>query len=149
MFSFDVNNNNRLLVEYFSGLLIFIMPFVNFFSVVLQIGQPRSPWSPKTALEEVTAQSLLILTDVHKPSICLSKKFAEACNKVAIIDHHRRGEEFIESPVFVYIEPAASSASELVAELIRYNDKRLELSEKVASIMLSGILLDTNYKVVS
>ena len=100
---------------------------------------------PKTALEEVTDQSLLILTDVHKPSISLSRKFVESCNRVAIIDHHRRGEEFIESPVFVYIEPAASSASELVAELIRYNDKRLELSERVASIMLSGILLDTNY----
>ena len=100
---------------------------------------------PRVALEEVTSQSLLILTDVHKPSITLSRKFAEACSKVAIIDHHRRGEEFIESPVFVYIEPAASSASELVAELIRYNDKRLEVSERVASMMLSGILLDTNY----
>ena len=100
---------------------------------------------PKNALEEVTEQSLLILTDVHKPSITLSRKFAEACSKVAIIDHHRRGEEFIEAPVYVYIEPAASSASELVAELIRYNDKRLEISERVASIMLAGILLDTNY----
>lgn len=100
---------------------------------------------PKNAIEEVTEQTLLIMTDVHKPSIALSRKFIDACNKVAIIDHHRRGEEFIESPVFVYIEPAASSASELVAELIRYNDKHLELSERVASLMLSGILLDTNY----
>ena len=100
---------------------------------------------PKTAIDEVTSQSLLILTDVHKPSITLSRKFTETCSKVAIIDHHRRGEEFVESPVFVYIEPAASSASELVAELIRYNDKRLEVSERVASMMLSGILLDTNY----
>ena len=100
---------------------------------------------PKNALEEVTDRSLLILTDVHKPSLTLSRKLTEACNKVAIIDHHRRGEEFVESPVFVYIEPAASSASELIAELIRYNDKRLEVSERVASLMLSGILLDTNY----
>lgn len=100
---------------------------------------------PKTALEEVTDNSLLILVDVHKPSLTLSRKFTETCNKVAIIDHHRRGEEFVESPVFVYVEPAASSASELIAELIRYNDKRVEISERVASIMLAGILLDTNY----
>lgn len=100
---------------------------------------------PKAALEEMTDQSLLILVDVHKPSLSLSRKLTEACNRVAIIDHHRRGEEFVESPVYVYIEPAASSASELIAELIRYNDKRIELSERVASIMLSGILLDTNY----
>ena len=91
---------------------------------------------PKNAIEEVTDNSLLILTDVHKPSIALSRKFVETCNRVAIIDHHRRGEEFIESPVYVYIEPAASSASELVAELIRYNDKRLEVSDRVASLIL-------------
>lgn len=100
---------------------------------------------PKTAIEEVTDNSLLILTDVHKPSLSLSRKFTEVCNRVAVIDHHRRGEEFVESPVFVYVEPAASSASELVAELIKYNDKRLIVSERVASIMLAGILLDTNY----
>lgn len=100
---------------------------------------------PKIALEEMTDQSLLILVDVHKPSLTLSRKVTEASNRVAIIDHHRRGEEFVESPVFVYVEPAASSASELIAELIRYNDKRVEVSERVASIMLAGILLDTNY----
>ena len=80
---------------------------------------------PKAALEEMTDQSLLILVDVHKPSLSLSRKLTEACNRVAIIDHHRRGEEFVESPVYAYIEPAASSASELIAELIRYNDKRI------------------------
>lgn len=101
--------------------------------------------SPKVALEEMTTQTLLILVDVHKPSLALSKRLTDRCNKVAIIDHHRRGEEFVEMPVFVYIEPAASSASELIAEMIKYNDKRLVLSERAASIMLSGILLDTNY----
>ena len=100
---------------------------------------------PKNALEEMSERSLLILVDVHKPSLTLSKKVTESFNKVAIIDHHRRGEEFVESPVYVYVEPAASSASELIAELLRYNDKRLEVSERVASIMLAGILLDTNY----
>ena len=101
--------------------------------------------SPKTALETIDNNSLVIITDVSRPSFTLAPKLVEMANKIAIIDHHRRGEEFPEHPVLSYIEPAASSASELVAELVRYNDKPKKLSSKTACIMLAGILLDTNY----
>lgn len=101
--------------------------------------------SSKVALEEQKYTTLLFLTDVHRPSITMNPKIVESAVKVAIIDHHRRGEEFVEKPVFSYIEPSASSASELVAELIRYNDKRIIIPSVIATIMLSGILLDTNY----
>ena len=101
--------------------------------------------SPKVALEEQKYTSLLILTDVHRPSLTMTPKLVDNAYKVAIIDHHRRGEEFVEKPAFSHIEPSASSASELVAELIRYNEKRIVIPNNIATIMLSGILLDTNY----
>lgn len=88
---------------------------------------------------------MLILTDVHRPSITMNPKIVESAVKVAIVDHHRRGEEFVEKPAFSHIEPSASSASELVAELIRYNEKRMIIPPRIATMMLSGILLDTNY----
>lgn len=101
--------------------------------------------SSKDALEEQKYTTLLILTDVHRPSITMNPKIVESALKVAIVDHHRRGEEFVEKPAFSHIEPSASSASELVAELIRYNEKRMIIPNKIATMMLSGILLDTNY----
>lgn len=101
--------------------------------------------SPKQASEEMTSNTLIIMTDVHRPSISMVPKLLEEANKIAVIDHHRRGEEFVESPVYSYVEPAASSAVELVVELIRYNEKKIDVSEKDATMMLSGILLDTNH----
>ena len=101
--------------------------------------------SSKEALEEQKYTTLLILSDVHRPSITMNPKIVESALKVAIVDHHRRGEEFVEKPAFSHIEPSASSASELVAELIRYNEKRMIIPNKIATMMLSGILLDTNY----
>lgn len=101
--------------------------------------------SPKAASEIITDDTLLIITDVSKPSFTMSPKLCEDANKIAIIDHHRRGEDFPDRPVLVHIEPAASSSSELVAELIKYNDNQKTLTSRVATIMLSGIFLDTNY----
>lgn len=101
--------------------------------------------SPKNAMEELKYTSLLFLTDVHRPSITMAPRLVESAFKVAIVDHHRRGEEFVEKPIFSHIEPSASSASELVAELIRYNEKRITIPSKISTMMLSGILLDTNY----
>jgi c-di-AMP phosphodiesterase-like protein len=72
-------------------------------------------------------------------------KLVETARKIAIIDHHRRGEEFVEHPAFNYVEPSASSASELVAEIISNNEKRIILPANYATMMLGGILLDTNY----
>ena len=101
--------------------------------------------SSKAALDEQKYTTLLILVDVHRPSLTMNPKIVENALKVAIVDHHRRGEEFVEKPAFSHVEPSASSASELVAELIRYNEKRIVIPNKIATMMLSGILLDTNY----
>lgn len=97
------------------------------------------------AIKNIKKNSLLILTDVHRPSMCMAKDIVDKFTKVAVIDHHRRSEEFVNKPIFVHIEPSASSASELVTELIRYSQTRIELSNSIATMMLAGILLDTNY----
>lgn len=103
--------------------------------------------SPADAIEKLKSNTLVIVCDVHKPSMTSSPKLLEKALKVMVIDHHRRSEEFIDSPVFSYIDSSASSASELVAELIKYAtaNPRIELNATYASIMLSGIFMDTNY----
>lgn len=101
--------------------------------------------SPKSALEKIDSKSLLILVDVHRPSMVLEPKLIDAAEKIAVIDHHRRAEEFVDNPVFVHIDPSSSSSAELVTEMIRFNEARINVEARCATIMLSGILLDTNY----
>ncbi len=99
----------------------------------------------KQASYHITSETLLILTDVHRPSIVMANSVLEKAERIAVIDHHRRSEEFVDHPVFVHIEPSASSASELVSEIIKYSPKRIEVDNREATFMLAGILLDTNY----
>lgn len=103
--------------------------------------------SPHDVMDKLKSNTLVIVTDVHRPSMTLCPKLLEEATKVAIIDHHRRGEEFIESPIFTYIEPSASSASELVVELLHFAsiNPKLQLSSSFATFMLAGIYLDTNF----
>ncbi len=102
---------------------------------------------PKDAQDLIKTDTLVIVTDVHRPSLTMAPKILDEATKVVVIDHHRRAEEFIENPVYSYVEPSASSASELVAELIRYAspNPRITIPSSYATIMLSGIFLDTNY----
>ena len=103
--------------------------------------------SPNDALDLIRANTLVVVCDVHRPSMTMAPKVLDKATKVMVIDHHRRGEEFIDSPVFSYVEPSASSASEMVAELIRYcsENPRVIIPPTYATIMLSGIFMDTNY----
>ena len=88
-------------------------------------------------------RSLLILVDTHKPSLAIDSGLVHRAKKVVVIDHHRRGEEFVEDPVLVYIEPYASSTCELVTELIQYEDRVVKLDSLEASALLAGIVVDT------
>ncbi|WHQ55470.1 DHH family phosphoesterase [Lactiplantibacillus plantarum] len=101
--------------------------------------------SPEEALEKATDQSLLIMADHSKPSISMSQALYERLeNRVMIIDHHRRGEEFPENPVLVYIEPYASSTCELITEMFEYQSHDAEPINKIeATAMLTGIVIDT------
>ncbi|MDX5118432.1 DHH family phosphoesterase [Lactobacillus paragasseri] len=101
--------------------------------------------SPKDALEAATDESLLVLTDHSKYSITYDPElYKRLKNRLIIIDHHRRGEEFPENPMLVYIEPYASSTCELVTEMIEYQPQGGEgvLTDLEASAMLAGITVD-------
>ena len=103
--------------------------------------------SPNDALDKIKSNTLVIVVDVHRPSMTMAPKVLERATKVMVIDHHRRSEEFIESPVFSHIEPSASSSCELIAEFVRYAsvNPRVTIPSTYATIMLSGIFMDTNY----
>ena len=100
--------------------------------------------SANEAIERVDINTLLIVVDNHKSSLALSKALLERVKNKVIIDHHRRGEEFIEAPVLTYLEPASSSTVELVIELCDYQNVDLKINELDATIMYAGMLVDTN-----
>ena len=102
--------------------------------------------SPKDALEAATDESLLVLTENYKYIITYyTELYNRFKNRLIIIDHHRRGEEFPENPMLVYIEPYASSTCELVTEMIEYQPQGGEgvLTDLEASAMLAGITVDS------
>ena len=101
--------------------------------------------SPNEALKKATDRSLLIMVDHSKPTISVSYRLYQRLqNRVMIIDHHRQGEEFPANPLLVYIEPYASSACELITEIIEYQSQNAEPINKLeATAMLSGIVTDT------
>ena len=96
------------------------------------------------ASEMVTRRSLLVMVDHSKTVLTLSKDFYNLFNQTIVIDHHRRDQDFPENAVITYIESGASSASELVTELIQFqNSKKKRLSRIQASVLMGGIMLDT------
>lgn len=101
--------------------------------------------TPSAALEKATDNSLLVMVDHAKESITISPALYEKLqNRLVIIDHHRRGEEFPENPLLVYIEPYASSTCELITEMFEYQPREGEgLNKLEATTMLTGIQIDT------
>lgn len=102
---------------------------------------------PDDAYNAIRSGTLLVVVDVSVPAMTMAPKLLEKARKVIVIDHHRRGDKFIEAPVLNYIEPSAASASELIAEMVRYATANppISIRSTYATIMLSGIFLDSNY----
>ncbi|KIY22887.1 DHH family phosphoesterase [Mesobacillus subterraneus] len=99
--------------------------------------------SPEQAYEIVTDDTLLVVVDTHKPSMVIDEKLLNQIENVIVIDHHRRGEEFIKNPLLVYMEPYASSTAELVTELLEYQPKNGRIQMLEATALLAGIIVDT------
>ncbi|HEM5162725.1 DHH family phosphoesterase [Streptococcus suis] len=96
------------------------------------------------AMKMVTFQSLLIMVDHSKIGLTLDKDFYEQFTQVVVVDHHRRDTDFPNNAVLTYIESGASSASELVTELIQFqNDKHHKLNRIQSSLLMAGVMLDT------
>ena len=99
--------------------------------------------SPEEAQKITNNQTLLFIVDTHRPELVAAPKLIDKTPNRVIIDHHRRAETFIEHPLLVYLEPSASSASELVTELLSYFSDKIELSRAEATALYAGIILDT------
>jgi cyclic-di-AMP phosphodiesterase len=99
--------------------------------------------SSAEALEVIEEpDTLLILVDTHKPSFVVEPRVTQRAKKIVVVDHHRRGEDYVDDAVISYIEPYASSTCELVTELLQYQDQ-LTLDPLESTALLAGIVVDT------
>lgn len=100
---------------------------------------------PMKAMDLINEETLLICVDNHKPTLAISEEVIDKADKVVVIDHSRRGEDFMDSPILTYLEPAASSTVELIVELFEYQRVEIEVLPMEATVMYAGMLIDTNY----
>ncbi|GAB6990976.1 DHH family phosphoesterase [Paenibacillus pini] len=100
---------------------------------------------PEQALLMMNPHSLLVVVDTHKASMTMEPRLVQNARRIVVVDHHRRGEEFINDAVLVYMEPYASSACELVTELLQYIHEKIQLSPLEATMLLAGITVDTKH----
>ncbi|MDU1176837.1 MAG: DHH family phosphoesterase [Peptoniphilus harei] len=99
--------------------------------------------SRETAINRIKHSSLLVLVDNHKPSFTECPELLDKTNQIVVIDHHRRGKEFVDNPVLQYVEPYASSTCELITEMLTYMSSDLNLTHFEADALMSGIVVDT------
>ncbi|MBP3793075.1 MAG: DHH family phosphoesterase [Ruminococcus sp.] len=99
--------------------------------------------TPQQGLEMLDFNTLLIVVDTHNPNLVESADILQRAKEIIVIDHHRRMVNGIEPTLMTYLEPGASSACELVTDLIEYFGEKSKISVPAAEALLSGIMLDT------
>ena len=101
--------------------------------------------TPSQAAEQIdVSKDLMIMLDHGIPAISSAKEFIEDCQRVIVIDHHRRNENFVKNAIFTYVESSASSTCELIVEMLQNIPSHVPIFEAEATIMYLGILVDTN-----
>lgn len=96
------------------------------------------------AIEKADENTLLVVVDVNRPNYTECEQLLDMVSTIVVLDHHRSSGEAIKSAVLSYVEPYASSACEMVAEVLQYIDDRLKLRPVEAEAMYAGIMIDTN-----
>ncbi len=96
------------------------------------------------AISKVTPTTLVVVVDVNKPSMTECEELLSLTNSVVVFDHHRQTNEIIENATLSYIEPYASSACEMVAEMLQYIDEKVKIRQQEADAMYAGIMIDTD-----
>ncbi len=99
--------------------------------------------SPEKAIALCDENALVVVVDTHRPSLVECRALLNV-EKVVVIDHHRKAEESIPNMILAYTEPYASSASELVTEIVQYSGEKKTLKKMDAEALLAGITVDTN-----
>ena len=97
-----------------------------------------------TALEMVGRNTLVMVVDTNRPSYTECPELLNMTDYVVVFDHHRQGSEVVKNPLLSYIEPYASSACEMVAEVLQYFHDDLKLEPHEADTIYAGMLIDTN-----
>lgn len=129
--AYIINNTNGLAVE-------------NFVETLKQEEEYKGAILDKAAaMAKVTNQTLLVVVDTHKKSYVEIPEILEKTEKIVIIDHHRRGEDFIDNAILTFHEVYASSAAELVTEIIEYSSHDIVLTQIEAESLYAGIMMDT------
>ena len=129
--AYIVNNTNGLAVQNFVETLKKEEEYKN---VIIDKAE---------AMAKITPDTLLIVVDTHKKGYVEVPELVDETDKIVIIDHHRRGEDFIENPILTFHEVYASSAAELVTEIIEYSSKDITLAQIEAESLYAGIMMDT------
>lgn len=96
------------------------------------------------AIEAAGSNTVLVVVDVNKPSLTECPDLLRFCKSVVVLDHHRQGTETIENATLSYVEPYASSACEMVSEILQYTYDNIKIRPEEADCMYSGIMIDTN-----
>lgn len=99
--------------------------------------------SKEVAEENIDEDTLLVVVDTHKTNYVESEEVLKKANKIVIIDHHRRSADYIENATLTFQEVYASSAAELVTELLQYAEANVELKKIEAEALYAGIMMDT------
>ncbi len=100
--------------------------------------------SNQQAIDMAGSNTVLVVVDVNKPSITECPELLRFCKTIVVLDHHRAGTEVIENATLSYVEPYASSACEMVSEILQYIDETVKIRPEEADSMYSGIVVDTN-----
>ncbi len=120
-----------------------IRPLMECFSA--EKGYPEDLFiDSQVALEMCSRNTLVMVVDTNRPSYTECPGLLKKTNSIVVFDHHRQSSEVIENPILSYIEPYASSACEMVAEVLQYFDNDLKLEASEADCIYAGILIDTN-----
>ena len=109
----------------------------------IEAGQEHNFIEPEEVYDLITPKTLLIVTDTYQKSLLEDVKIYEKCRRVVVIDHHRMAVGHIDNPILLYHEPFASSASELVCELLQFMPAKGNITPLEAQALLAGIMLDT------
>lgn len=88
-------------------------------------------------------KTLVCIADINRPKLTPCPKLIEVAQRIAVIDHHRRAEDAVDNPIFSIIETSASSASEIIVELMKFSKKKINVPPRIATMLYAGILLDT------
>ena len=96
------------------------------------------------AIELADSNAALVVVDVDKPSITECPELLKLCKSIIVLDHHRKGSETIENATLSYVEAYASSACEMVSEILQYIGDNIKIRPDEADCMYSGIMIDTN-----